>query len=105
MGLFGKRKKANEEIADKYMQQAQEQMAQFGLDASKLSQPGGMDEFIREAQAQSAAMAAQAQADAAAQPAAAPDPLDQIERLGELHKAGALTDEEFAAQKARLLEG
>ena len=32
------------------------------------------------------------------------DWIEQLERLTALHKAGALTDEEFAAQKARLLE-
>ena len=36
-------------------------------------------------------------------PAAAPDPLDLLERLGALHDAGALTDAEFVAEKARIL--
>jgi len=39
-------------------------------------------------------------------PAAAPagdDMLDQLKQLGELHDAGVLTDEEFAAQKAKIL--
>jgi len=39
-------------------------------------------------------------------PAAAPagdDMLDQLKQLGELHEAGVLTDEEFAAQKAKIL--
>ena len=38
-------------------------------------------------------------------PAAAPDadPIQQLKELGELHKSGVLTDEEFAAQKAKLL--
>ncbi len=31
------------------------------------------------------------------------DPIAKIERLAQLHQAGALTDEEFAAQKAKLL--
>jgi hypothetical protein len=35
--------------------------------------------------------------------AAAPDPIEQLKQLGELHQQGVLTDEEFAAQKARLL--
>jgi len=35
--------------------------------------------------------------------AAAPDPLDQLKRLGELHASGVLTDDEFAAQKAKIL--
>ena len=36
-------------------------------------------------------------------PAAAADPIAQIERLAELHRSGALTDAEFAAAKAKLL--
>src|SRR3954453_3979789 len=35
--------------------------------------------------------------------AAAPDSMEQLERLAALHAQGALTDEEFAAQKAKLL--
>jgi hypothetical protein len=38
--------------------------------------------------------------------AAAPsegDVLDQLKQLGELHASGVLTDDEFAAQKAKLL--
>lgn len=34
---------------------------------------------------------------------AAPDPIDRLRELGQLHDEGILTDEEFAAQKARLL--
>ena len=42
---------------------------------------------------------------APAEPAAAsaPDPIQQLKELGELHQQGVLTDEEFAAQKAKLL--
>ena len=38
-------------------------------------------------------------------PAAAPedDMLAQLQKLGELHTSGVLTDDEFAAQKAKLL--
>ncbi len=43
-----------------------------------------------------------AMAVAAAAPAEE-DPIAKIERLAQLHQAGALTDEEFAAQKAKLL--
>jgi hypothetical protein len=39
---------------------------------------------------------------AAPAPAAA-DPIQQLKQLGELHQSGVLTDEEFAAQKARIL--
>jgi Short C-terminal domain len=35
--------------------------------------------------------------------APAPDPIEQLKQLGQLHQQGVLTDEEFAAQKAKLL--
>ena len=31
------------------------------------------------------------------------DPFEQIEKLSKLHDSGALTDEEFAAAKAKIL--
>jgi hypothetical protein len=40
---------------------------------------------------------------AAPAPAAAPDPIEQLKQLGQLHEQGVLTDEEFAAQKAKIL--
>jgi hypothetical protein len=43
-----------------------------------------------------------------AEPAAAapaPDPIEQLKQLAALHQQGVLTDEEFAAQKAKLLSG
>lgn len=63
--------------------------------------------------------AAQQQAEAeAAQAQAAPEPvyeeapaapagidMEQLKQLGELHTAGVLTDEEFAASKAKILAG
>jgi hypothetical protein len=40
------------------------------------------------------------------QPAApAADPIEQLKELGALKEQGILTDEEFAAQKARILAG
>jgi hypothetical protein len=36
-------------------------------------------------------------------PPAQNDPYDQIEKLSKLHEEGALTDEEFAAAKAKIL--
>ncbi len=36
-------------------------------------------------------------------PEAAPDPIAHLKELGELHQSGVLTDEEFAAQKAKIL--
>ena len=32
------------------------------------------------------------------------DPADEIEHLAQLHESGALTDEEFASAKAKILE-
>jgi len=50
------------------------------------------------------AAAAPQEAEMAAAPApAAEDPFDQIEKLSKLHAEGALTDEEFAAAKAKIL--
>jgi hypothetical protein len=40
---------------------------------------------------------------AAAPAAPAADPIEQLQRLGDLHAQGILTDEEFAAQKAKIL--
>jgi hypothetical protein len=50
----------------------------------------------------------QAQQQAAApppqpQPAGGGDQIEQLKQLGELHAQGILTDEEFAAQKAKIL--
>lgn len=39
----------------------------------------------------------------AAPPPAEVDVIGQLQKLGELHQSGVLTDEEFAAQKAKLL--
>ena len=39
----------------------------------------------------------------AAAPAA--DPIEKLKELGQLHEQGILTDEEFAAEKAKVLNG
>lgn len=46
----------------------------------------------------------QYQEPAQAAPAAA-DPLEQLKQLGELKASGVLTDAEFEAQKAKILQG
>jgi Short C-terminal domain len=38
-----------------------------------------------------------------AEPASGPSRVEELRQLGELHQQGVLTDEEFAAEKARLL--
>jgi hypothetical protein len=46
------------------------------------------------------------QYEAAPPPAAAPpSDMEQLQQLAELHASGALTDEEFAAAKAKILGG
>jgi hypothetical protein len=42
---------------------------------------------------------------ASAPPPAAPadDPIEKLKKLGQLHESGVLTDEEFAAEKAKIL--
>jgi Short C-terminal domain len=48
----------------------------------------------------------QAPAQAPEQTASVPppaDPADELEHLGQLHSSGVLTDEEFAAAKAKIL--
>jgi hypothetical protein len=51
----------------------------------------------------------QAQFDSTRRVASAPpatverDPIDALQRLGDMHAAGTLTDEEFAAAKAKVL--
>lgn len=81
-------------------QQAQLQAAQ---------QQAQLEAAQRAVAEQQAALAAQQAVLAAQQvPAAAPigltdEKIAQLTRLGELHQAGILTDEEFADQKARLL--
>jgi hypothetical protein len=62
-------------------------------------------EQAQAAQMQAAAAQAVAQAQPAAAPAAGPtdDVIEKLTKLGELKAAGVLTDEEFAAQKAKLL--
>jgi len=37
-------------------------------------------------------------------PAARRDPIAQLKELGELHRSGVLTDAEFAAEKAKVLQ-
>jgi hypothetical protein len=54
--------------------------------------------------AQDAPSDSQEQPPAAPQAAAAPrDPLEQLKELGQLRDQGVLTEEEFAAQKAKVL--
>jgi Short C-terminal domain len=55
------------------------------------------------AQAQQAAAEAPAPAPPPAPEAGAPDPIEQLTQLAALRDSGALTEEEFEAQKAKIL--
>jgi predicted flap endonuclease-1-like 5' DNA nuclease len=55
--------------------------------------------------AQEAEQQAPAQPEAAPAPAAGESMIDQLKGLGELKSQGILTEDEFAAQKAKLLAG
>jgi hypothetical protein len=70
-----------DELTDEQLEQAMEQL---GIEQETMS-----DEEWAEAE----------KADAQ------PSYLDELERLGELHKQGILTDEEFATKKKQLLDG
>jgi len=77
--------------SDQQMEQAQQQAA--------------VDQQAAYQQGQADAQAASQQAQAAPAPA---DPMDAkmaaLKQLGELHDSGILTDEEFAAQKQKILD-
>ena len=55
------------------------------------------------APAPAAAAPAAAPAPAAAAPAGGNDPVAQLQQLAQLHQSGALSDDEFAQAKARIL--
>lgn len=57
----------------------------------------------QDAQLQQAAAPAPAPVAAPAAPALTDDSMAELERLGKLHSSGVLTDEEFAAAKAKVL--
>jgi hypothetical protein len=62
----------------------------------------------REDDAETDARLAQLEAQQGAAPAAGGmtvDTIEQLGKLGQLHEQGVLTDDEFAAQKQKLLEG
>jgi hypothetical protein len=67
-------------------------------------QQGAYDQQVQDEQY---AAPAPAPAPAPAAPAVAPDPMDakmaELKKLGDLHESGVLTDEEFAAEKAKIL--
>jgi multidrug resistance efflux pump len=70
--------------------------------ANAAAQDQAAQEAAYETQAQVAELQAQLNAQQAA-PAAPEIPTEELEKLGQLHASGVLSDEEFAAAKAKLL--
>jgi hypothetical protein len=67
-------------------------------------QQAGYDQGVADAQQAAPAPAPAPVAPAPVAPAPPPpDPYDQIEHLAQLHASGALTDQEFADEKAKVL--
>lgn len=71
--------------------------------SNRVSRRQGQRWAEQDAQKQAEQAPPPAQAAPAAPAAPAPDPIAQLKELGELHQSGVLTDEEFAAQKAKIL--
>jgi hypothetical protein len=82
-------------------QAAQQQANQAAYDNQ--AQMAEMQQQMAEMQAQQAAAAVAPQA--AAPAAGGDDMMAKITQLSQLHSSGVLTDEEFAAAKAKLLAG
>jgi hypothetical protein len=62
------------------------------------------DRWAEQGESSPAYLGGSAQVPAPAAPAApAPDPIEQLKELAQLHQQGVLTDDEFAAQKAKIL--
>ena len=90
-------------VGNKSAQKGAQQQAQAQAEAQ---QEAAQNQQLAELQAQNAALAAQMAPPQAPPPAAAaPAGIDmaQLKQLGDLHTAGILSDEEFAAAKAKLL--
>jgi hypothetical protein len=84
------------------MHNKQEQKAAASQQAAAQQQQAMVDQAAAQAAAQVQAQQAAA-APAAPAPSATDDAMAQIQKLGELKAAGLLTDDEFAAAKAKVL--
>jgi len=73
--------------------------------SNRVSRRQGQRWAEQDAQAAPQQAAPQAAAPAPAPAAPAADPIEQLKKLGELRDNDILTDEEFAAEKAKILAG
>jgi Short C-terminal domain len=90
----------HDKIIVDYSPEAQQSAAftAAGIDPNQISQ---LMQQAQQAQANAGQMPAGMPG--MAQPAAAPDPVTQLEKLAKLKESGALTDAEFEAEKAKIL--
>jgi hypothetical protein len=91
----------------KWANQDAQQQAEAQAQQQAYSNQAQMEQMQAQMDAMQAQQAAAAAAPPTAAPAAAPagssDVMAQLNQLAQLHQAGVLTDEEFAAAKAKLL--
>jgi hypothetical protein len=73
--------------------------------AASNQQQAALDAQMQAAAAQAAAAQAAAAPPAAPAAPAADDPVAKLKELASLHASGVLSDEEFAAMKAKILAG
>ncbi len=80
-----------------------QELLQAVADMQAGGNPAELQEAIAKAMAQGQAVNLPPGTVVPGAPAAAPDPIEQLEKLNELRKSGALTQAEFDAQKAKIL--
>jgi hypothetical protein len=95
---------------EKYNQQAYEQQQQMAADQAAVQQQTDVEQLKAQMSQMQAQQAQQAMPPSPApipvtSPAPGNDMMAQLQQLTQMKQAGMLTDEEFAAAKARLLAG
>ena len=102
-----------EDVKSKYMKAAATQMAKMGVQGRPVNFLVAKDEASQKvielmsanapAPGSNVIIGGRSMADVMGQSPAAADPTEQLTRLADLHDRGVLSDEEFAAQKAKIL--
>jgi hypothetical protein len=102
-----------EDVKSKYMKAAATQMAKMGVQGRPVNFLVAKDEASQKvielmsanapAPGSNVIIGGRSMADVMGQSPAAADPTEQLTKLADLHDRGVLSDEEFAAQKAKIL--
>ena len=102
-----------DDVKSKYMKAAATQMAKMGVQGRPVNFLVAKDEASQKvielmsanapAPGSNVIIGGRSMADVMGQSPAAADPTEQLTRLADLHDRGVLSDEEFAAQKAKIL--